>query len=361
MERLTYRTRLCVSMRICVVAPPWLPVPPEAYGGTEAVIDVLARGLRSAGHEVLLAATGDSTCTVPKTAVLGTSLGFGHASCNLNGALQHVAESHEAAARWQADIVHDHTLFGPTMAAARGLCTVTTAHGPLTSPKLAAVYRAIGSCVPIIAISRHQARTAGVRTAAVIHHGIDVAALEPGSGDGGYALFLGRMDPIKGVARAIRVARAANRRLVIAAKMREAHEIRYFEEQIEPLLGDDVQFIGEVGGPEKDHLIGGATCLLNPIAWPEPFGMVMVESLARGTPVYATPLGAVPEIVHDGITGFVRATEDGLADALRSIRSIDRAACREAAVKRFSAERMVCDHLALYEALLGRSVHQRSL
>jgi len=344
-------------MRIAVVAPPWVPVPPPAYGGTEAVLDNLARGLIDAGHDVLLFATGDSTCEAPTRWVLeraADTVATGSAT-----ELRHVVNAYEAILDWGADVVHDHTLVGPVYAQRFDLPVVTTNHGPFDG-ELGDLYRAIGASVPVVAISAHHAASAkGIPIAAVIHHGVDVDAFPLGTGHGGYALFLGRMSPDKGVHVAARVARAAGVPLRIAAKMREPAEHVYFTDQVAPLLGGDVEYVGEVGGTEKLDLIAGASCLLNPLAWPEPFGMVMVEALACGTPVVATPCGSVPELVTDGVTGIVRADEHDLVTALRQIGDIDRGRCRKEAAERFSSERMVADHLALYEEVVGlrRSRH----
>jgi glycosyltransferase involved in cell wall biosynthesis len=208
--------------------------------------------------------------------------------------------------------------------------------------------------VPVVAISHHQAGTAGaIPIAAVIHHGVDVDAIPAGAGDGGFALFLGRMNPDKGVHTAVEVARRASTPLVIAAKMREPAEREYFEAFVRPLLGEGAAYAGEVDTETKRKLLAEARCLLNPIAWPEPFGMVVVESLAAGTPVVATPLGAIPELVDDGVTGFLRTSLDDLAAAVDEAGTLDRAACRRAAETRFSHRRMAADHVALYERLLA--------
>ena len=338
-------------MRIAIIAPPWVAVPPPAYGGTEAVIDTLARGLQAAGHDVLLYATGDSTCPVPTRWRLREAVGTANVSSATE--LQHVINAYEAVREWGPDLVHDHTLIGPVYAQRFGLPVVTTNHGPFES-ELGDLYRTIGHDVPVIAISHHQASTArATRIAAVIHHGVDVETFPAGAGDGGYALFLGRMSPDKGVHVAARIARAARVPLKIAAKLAEAGELAYFHAQVEPLLGAGVEYVGEVGGRAKLDLLAGATCLLNPIAWPEPFGMVMIEALACGTPVLATPHGAVPEIVDDGLTGFVRSTESELADALLRVPGLDRDACRRAVKERFSRDRMVGAHLALYEQVIS--------
>jgi len=207
--------------------------------------------------------------------------------------------------------------------------------------------------VPVIAISEHHASTAaGIPLAAVIHHGVDVDAFPHGTGDGGYALFLGRMSPDKGVHVAAQAATPAGVPLRIAAKIREPAELAYFDKHVVPLLGEEVQYVGEVGGADKLELLAGACCLLNPIAWPEPFGMVMIEALACGTPVVATPHSSVPELISDGATGYVRHDHTGLVDALQRIDRLDRGRCRKEAAERFSTERMVDDHLRLYEKVL---------
>jgi glycosyltransferase involved in cell wall biosynthesis len=340
-------------MRIGIIAPPWVPVPPPAYGGTESVVDCLARGLRDAGHDVLLVTTGDSTCPVERTHLLpeadGMRIGM------VVPELRHVLFAYGELEG--CDVVHDHTVMGPVYAAARGAPApvVTTNHGPFND-ELRDIYRAITPDVPIIAISHDQASRSGpVPVARVIHHGIDVDAIEPGDGDGGYLLYLGRMAPEKGAHRAARAAKAAGRRMLIAAKMREPWERHFFEQHLAPLLDDDVEYIGEVGYAEKIELLRSATALVNPIRWPEPFGLVMVEALACGTPVVAFPEGAAPEIVDDGVTGFLCATDDDLVDAIAAVETLDRRLCRKSAERDFSMERMAADHAAFYEEVVDRA------
>jgi glycosyltransferase involved in cell wall biosynthesis len=342
-------------VRIGIIAPPWIPVPPPAYGGTEAVLDTLARGLHDAGHDVLLFASGDSTCTVATASIFPEALGLGVSGSASE--LRHVIAAYEAMAEFGADVVHDHSLVGPFYAQTLpGVAVVTTAHGPFTTD-LGDLYRALGERVPVIAISDDHARTPGdVPIAAMIHHGVRVDDYPVGTGRGGYAVFLGRMHPDKGVDTACRVARRAGVPLRIAAKMREPDEKQWFASAVKPLLTDQISYVGELGPDDKLALLADATCLLNPISWSEPFGMVMIEALACGTPVVVTPCGAASEIVDDSVTGFVRASVAGLGVGVLNASSLDRGACRAAAAERFSAERLVADHVVCYENTIARAL-----
>ena len=342
-------------MRIGLIAPPWLPVPPPAYGGTEAVVDRLARGFRDLGHDVLLWTTGDSTCDVPSAWVLPESRPDRMGMATIE--MRHLIHGYETMKALQCDIVHDHTNLGPVYAHRfPELNVVTTNHGPFDED-LNDLYEAVSSHVPIIAISYEQARRAGLLpVAAVIHHGVDPERFPVGDGqgddDGEYFLFLGRMAPEKGARQAIRAARQAGVRLKIAAKMREPWEQEFFRQEIEPQLSDDVVYLGEVGGAEKLDLIGRATAMLNPIRWAEPFGLVMIESLACGTPVIAFEEGSVPEIVEHGHTGFVVTGVDDMTTHIDKVHLIDRADCRASVENHFSTARMAADHIEFYEELL---------
>ncbi|HVB07253.1 MAG TPA: glycosyltransferase family 4 protein [Acidimicrobiales bacterium] len=320
-------------------------VPPLAYGGTETVIDVLARGLQRAGHEVLLFASGDSTSEVPRASVIPVAPGI-----DAGSALEVEHVTHAYAALAGMDVVHDHSTLGPLLHGVRGAPpTVTTNHNPFVEPFLS-VYRLLQGTVPVIAISEHHRRSAApLEIAAVIHHGLFPEEFPVGDGDGGYALFLGRMTPDKGAHRALELAHRAGIRLLLAGKQHTDLERRYFAESVVPLLDSERRYLGEVNQEDKLELLTGARCLLNPIAWPEPFGMVMIEALACGTPVITTGHGASAEIVDDGTTGFVVDDADGLLKALRKVEAIDRGACRAAVEGHFSAERMVAEHVALYE------------
>jgi glycosyltransferase involved in cell wall biosynthesis len=344
-------------LRIAVIAPPWVPVPPPAYGGTESVLDTLCRGLVGAGHQVLLVGAGDSTCPVERTHRFETSLGI--APAGPIAEVVHAAFGHEAADRWGADIVHDHTLSGPALGSFGERPVVTTCHGPFTGD-LAPVYRLMSQDVPLIAISRSQAaECVGIRVAAVIHHGVDVASHPTSDRIGDFALFLGRMSPDKGIDVAIEAARTAGIPLLIGAKMREPLERQYFDEVIRPQLGGEVEYIGELDRRALLELLPTARCLLNPIQWNEPFGLVAIEALAAGVPVLATPNGAMPEIVVDGRTGFVRESVEELADALERVDVIDRRECRAHAVTCFSMERMAADHVRFFRQVLDAPSRRR--
>ena len=342
--------RASPRLRIGLIAPPWVSVPPTVYGGTELVIDHLARGFVAAGHDVTLFTTGDSTCPVRRRWVHPRAVGT---TGEILSELRHVQAAYEVLDG--CDVIHDHTLLGPLWSAVESVrpVLVTTAHGEFT-PELASLFAALGKRLAVVSISEHHRSTApSVPFAAVIHHGIDVDAVPFGRGDGGYVLFLGRMSPDKGAHRAIQVARAAGKQLRIAAKMWEPAEHAYFDEQVAPLLGADAVYLGEVGGREKFDLLAGAEALLNPIRWPEPFGLVMIEALAAGTPVLTFAEGAAPEIVDHGTTGYVCADEADMARRLATVSTLDRGQCRRAAQERFSTSRMVDAHLALYGRLLA--------
>jgi glycosyltransferase involved in cell wall biosynthesis len=324
-------------------------VPPLGYGGTEAVLDSLARGLVRAGHEVVLYATGDSTCPVERRSYWPegvTPMG------SILPEVAHVLAAYDALG--DCDVIHDHTLVGPLLATRHGATpVVTTNHAPFT-PEIRALYAAVTPGVSLVAISHAQRAAAPeIPVARVIHHGLDCADVRVGDGTGGYLVFLGRMNPDKGVHRAIAVARRAGVPLRIAAKMREEAEIAYFDSVVRPLLGGDVEYLGEVSPSEREELLGGALALVNPIAWPEPFGMVMIESLAAGTPVLTYAMGAAPEIVDDGVTGFLGSDVASLAAAVGRVGDLDRARCRAVVETRFSTDRMVADHVALYADLVA--------
>jgi glycosyltransferase involved in cell wall biosynthesis len=332
-------------MRIGMIVPPWIPVPPPGYGGIEEMAAALCRALTRAGHEVVLVGHPDSTAGDEQRTVIPTGAEgpIGTSATEL----AHVIGAYELLD--DVDVIHDHTMVGPFAAAAIGSTTpiVVTSHGPFDSMTIP-MFRRMAEHARIIAVSASQASAApDLPIGGVVHHGLDLADWPLGDGSGCYVLFLGRMHPDKGIDRAVKLTRAAGRRLLIAAKMREPLERQYFADCVEPLLGDDVEFLGEVGAREKRRLLAGAEALLNPIRWAEPFGMVMLEALACGTPVLAPPLGAASEIVVDGVTGAL-GPDAVLVEAMRDLSRFDRTACRCDVQRRFSIEGTACGYVAQY-------------
>jgi glycosyltransferase involved in cell wall biosynthesis len=344
-------------MRIGIIAPPWIPIPPTAYGGIESFIDTLACALDEAGHDVVLAASADSTCPVPRLP------GFEPSDPATMGVtaheLRHLLRAFDGLD--DVDVIVDNTLAGPVLArAATHLPVVTVAHGPLI-PLEQELYLAGLPDVTFVAISRNQASHSGpVPITRVIPHGIRVEDVPVGPG-GDAACFVGRMHPSKGVPEAIEAAALAGIPLRIAAKMQEPAEEEYFDEVVRPLLGTNAEYIGELDTDEKYELMGNSCALLNPIQWDEPFGLVMIEAMATGTPVVATPRGSVGEILEEGRTGFIRSSPDELAHALQRVSELDRATCRAAAETRFSSRRMAEDYVDLFEELLrARPIRMRA-
>jgi glycosyltransferase involved in cell wall biosynthesis len=342
-------------MRIGLIAPPWVPVPPPAYGGTEVVIDNLARGLQELGHEVRLFTVGESQCPVPTDylyPVAITPIGVTVPET------AHVLAAYESLA--DCDVIHDHTFLGPLISGLRGMRrppVVSTNHGPFngeTQPILAEVAKHAS----LVAISHSQARQAqscgGVPIAGIIHHGIDLDVYTPGPGGGDYVMFIGRMSPDKGVHHAVRIAKKAGKRLLLSTKMREDNEIAYFEAEVKPLLDPDDEMPSEMPMERRIDLLRRADAMLNPIIWREPFGLVMAEALACATPVLAFPNGAAPEIIDPGRTGYLCRDEGEMISAVERVANIDRKQCRDAAERRFSLQRMARDHDRLYRRIAER-------
>jgi glycosyltransferase involved in cell wall biosynthesis len=337
-------------VRIGLIAPPWIAVPPPAYGGTEAVVAGLAQGFTDLGHEVVLFTVEDSTIPVAirhlyRTGVTPMGESVREAA--------HVLAAYESLT--DVDIVHDHTILGPLIRGCmRGAAppVVTTNHGPFTSTTRR-IFAAISRHSSIIAISADQARRAlTVPIAAVIHHGVNVEMYRPSTTHGDYLVFIGRMSPDKGAHRAIRIARAVGRPLRLVTKMVEPQEHYYFKTRVRPLLSGEDELPEELPLAERIEVLAHAAALVNPISWDEPFGLVMAEALAAGTPVIAGPRGAAPEIVTDRLTGYLCADDRSAVRAVGELDLIDRSACRADAERRFSIQRMAMDHVALYERLL---------
>jgi glycosyltransferase involved in cell wall biosynthesis len=332
-------------LSIGLLAPPKSLGPPHCYGGTESVVRELARGLGAAGHDVVLYAGGDGSVQRPVAYGAADRVSPGMAE------LQHVMHGYEALAG--CDVVHDHTVLGPAWALAAGHDrVVTTCHGPFDG-ELRTIYRRYGKRLPVVAISHDQAaRAPEIAVDQVIHHGIDPARFAVGRGDGDYLLFLGRMTPDRRVREAVLAARAAGWPLIIAARVRGDVERDYFAEQVKPVLDGEVALVGEVSGDQKVKLLGAASALLSPSQRPDPFGLAMIEAMACGTPVITCPTGSATEIVEDGKTGFLCADFAGLVSAIWRLDRLNRDECRAAVVRRFTAARMVAEHLSLYRDIV---------
>ena len=328
-------------------------------------MDTLARGLHAAGHEVELFTTGDSECPVPRKHLLDESEGMLIGTTTIE--IRHVLAAYEALS--DCDVIHDHTVIGPLLSKElTDTPVVTTNHGPFSDETMTIWREVSDRGVALISISRHQASTAdpGINVSQVIHHGIDPTHFPVGAGDGGYLACLGRMAAAKGIHTAIKVARETEMPLLIGAKMRETLEHQYFEAQVRPLLGDGIEYLGELTTAEKLELLCGATALVNPIEWAEPFGLVMIEAMACGTPVIATPCGSVPEIVTPGKTGFICNGESEMIEAVSQVADLDRATCRREVETTFSMERMVDIHAAFYrrvqeKRLSGETIEREGL
>ncbi|HET9878064.1 MAG TPA: glycosyltransferase family 4 protein [Candidatus Limnocylindria bacterium] len=339
-------------MRIAQVAPLTESVPPQTYGGTERVVSYLTEELVRQGHDVTLFASGDSVTTAELVACAPRALRLDESVVD---PIAHEVVELEcvAAEASRFDIIHWHLdYFHFPMSRRLGVPQLTTLHGRLDIPDLAPVYREFGD-MPVVSISNDQrAPLPNARWVATIHHGMPLDELELRAEPGEYLAFLGRISPEKRLDRAIEIARRAGLSLRVAAKVDDADRA-YYEETIEPLLGAaHVEFIGEVGGADKQAFLAGARALLFPIDWSEPFGLVMIESMACGTPVIAFRNGSVPEVIDDGVTGFIVDDVDGAVEAVGRIDQLSRATCRSTFEARFSVERMARDYVALYEHLV---------
>jgi glycosyltransferase involved in cell wall biosynthesis len=347
-------------LRVAIVAPLFESVPPRLYGGTERVVSWLTEELVDQGHDVTLFASGDSRTTARLHAVAPRGLRLGE-ECR-DPAAWHVAMLHDVVERaGQFDLVHfhlDHAHF-PVVRAAR-LKSLTTLHGRLDLPELQPLFARYPD-MALVSISDAQRKPlprAG--WLATVHHGLPHDLLRFGHGSGGYLAFLGRISPEKGPDRAIRIARRAGIPLKIAAKV-EASDRAYFDAEVKPMLdGPGVEFVGEIGEREKSEFLGNALALLFPIDWPEPFGVVMIEAMACGTPVVAFPCGSVPEVIVDGVNGWIVPDEHAAVAAVSNAQAFDRAACRRHFEERFTAQRMAADYVASYHALLAATAPRRA-
>ena len=340
------------AMRIAQVAPLAESVPPKLYGGTERVISWLIEELVQLGHEVTLLASGDSATSATLVPVWPRALRLGRPRCDPAAAHTALLERIAQLAP-QFDVIHCHTDWTHLPLLTRlGVPFLTTLHNRLDTPGLQEVVRQFPDA-PFISISNDQ-RTplSDVNWLGTIYHGLPPESLQPGlETNRSYLAFLGRLSPDKGPETAIRLALAARMPLRIAAKLPRA-ERGYFKEQLKPLIdGDQIQIIGEVNDRTKESFLTNAAALLFPIDWPEPFGLVMIEAMACGTPVIALRRGSVPEVIEDGVTGFIVDSEDEALQAIKRLPELDRHKVRAGFERRFTARRMAEDYVRHYQLL----------
>ena len=335
-------------LEIALVSTCALATPPHAYGGTELVVAELAKALVALGHRPTVFATGDSACAgivrskFPEPAWPPDDL----------AELRHAAFAWREIARGSFDVVHVNHAAAVPFTDLIAKPTVATVHHERVD-SLARHYASYPKVAYVAISQRQRDLSPDVRMPCVIHHGVDLTRYPPGDGKGGYCAYLGRFAAIKGPHVAIDAARAAGTSIRLGG---EAHPVerRYFEQEIAPRLRHDcVEWVGEVGGGRKVELLGGASCLLFPIAWEEPFGLVMIEAMLVGTPVIAFARGSVPEVVEEGVTGHVVRDVDEMIERLRSIGRFDRERCRRRALERWSATRMAREYVELYRRVLA--------
>ena len=341
-------------MRIAQVAPLYESVPPKLYGGTERVVSWLTEELVRLGHDVTLFASGDSLTAARLVPACKKALRL-DSSC-VDQLAHHVVMLDQVfSEKENFDLIHFHVdyLHFP-FSRRQPIAHVTTLHGRLDLPDLVPLYRHFRD-IPVISISDAQRKPLPwANWQGTVHHGLPRESFSLGGGKGKYLAFLGRTSTEKGLDQAIEIAKRAEMPLKIAAKI-DRVDVKYFETVIKPLLDHPlIEFIGEIGYPEKNVFLGNAAGLLFPINWREPFGLVMIEAMACGTPVIAYPLGSVPEVMQERVTGFIVPDLEGAVKAVKRLGEIDRRKCRRYFEQHFNAERMAQDYLNIYQRLVRR-------
>lgn len=344
------------QMKIAQVAPLYEAVPPALYGGTERVVAHLTDALVDLGHEVTLFSTAEARTRARLVPVRDQALRLDRAPLRSDLAAHMTLIAEVAARADEFDLIHFHTdLIHFPFFQNRAWRTLTTLHGRLDLKDLPEVYER-WSHFPLVSISDDQRRPLPFANwEATVQHGMPTELYKFSPRPDGYLAFLGRISPEKRPDRAIEIARRAGRPLKIAAKV-DAADMVYFEEVIRPLLADPlIEFVGEIGDQEKSAFLGGAEALLFPIDWPEPFGLVMIEAMACGTPVVAFRCGSTPEVIEDGATGFLVDDMDDAVTAVARARALDREVIRARFELRFSATAMARRYLDVYGSLLART------
>jgi glycosyltransferase involved in cell wall biosynthesis len=344
-------------MRIAEVAPPWLAVPPKGYGGIEWVVALVADGLAERGHDVTLFATGDSITKARLEYAFDVAPGPRFINEIWHDTMHTVHAFRDPDA---FDVYHVHTPWSSLLVpAALGVPTVHTLHGSFT-PEMRRLYSAFGDRVWFAAVSEAQrAQMPELNYAGVVHNGVDPALYPFVEDKKDFVLFIGRAVPEKGVLQAVEAAAVAGERLVLAVKVVHDSEVEYWNHEVLPAIPPDATVLGEIGFQEKLDLLSRAKAVLFPIDWDEPFGMVLVEAMACGTPVLATPRGAVSEIVVDGQTGFVLPVEgfpERAAEALKRLQELDPKASRRRVEERFSKRAMVGGYERVFEHVVASAL-----
>jgi glycosyltransferase involved in cell wall biosynthesis len=340
-------------MRIAQISPLTEAVPPKLYGGTERVISWLTDELVSLGHEVSLFASGDSVTSANLVPMWPRALRLDGSVRDPN-ALHMMMVEQVCRRAEEFDILHFHLDYYPfSLMSRQGVPFVTTLHGRLDLPEHQPVFETFSS-VPVISISNSQRRPIHeANWAGTVHHGLPENLLVPQSKTPSYLAFLGRISPEKRADRAVRIAERCGLPLKVAAKVDQV-DIDYFNDDIRDLLNrPHVDFIGEISDAQKSDFLSEAIALIVPIDWPEPFGLVMIEAMACGTPVIAYNRGSVPEVVEDGVTGFVVEDETSAVAAIRNVSQLSRAKIRQRFEERFTARRMARDYLEIYRNICG--------
>jgi len=342
-------------LRIAQVSPLFESVPPTRYGGTERIVAYLTDALLDLGHEVTLYASGDSVTRAELVPCSEHALRLANTRPGMATCL-HVLQVEEVVRNAREhQLVHFHTEpYQHAVARHLRMCALTTVHGRLDIPEAVRLYEEYDD-QPLVSISRYQRRTLPrAAWAGNVYHGLPPDLYHLDERPRGYLAFLGRIAPEKRPDRAIEIARRAGLPLRIAAKVDDVDR-GYYEEVIAPLIdGRDVELIGEVDDAGKQELLGGALGLLFPIDWPEPFGLVMIESLACGAPVIAWRAGSVPEVLRHGETGWIVDSVDEAVEAVQRIGELSRARCRESFLERFTAARMAADYVKIYRARIAQ-------
>ncbi len=348
-------------MRIAQVAPLWESVPPKLYGGTERIVSYLTEELVRLGHEVTLFASGDSRTAAKLEPICHQALRLNTGIFNRDAPLILQLER-VFGSPGHFDLIHSHLDFlGFPLARRSPVPVVTTLHGRLDLPELEPVFREYAE-MPLISISDAQRRPLPwANWQATVYHGLPRDLYHYHSLPGRYLAFLGRIAPEKRPDHAIEVAKRVGMPLKIAAKVDPADR-EYFRAEIEPLLSHPlIEFLGEITDDQKDDFLGRAYVLLAPYDWPEPFGLVLIEALACGTPVLAYRRGSIPEIIQDGLTGFVCESLDEMVSRVEQVQFLDRRQCRQVFEERFTVDRMTRDYLNVYEQILSEEAGSTSL